>query len=506
VRSPSFSPTTLAVVTGAVLITAGLTAVVLLGRPSPSPSPSPSGPPQAEMTPDPTVEPVSIDPTTCALEKQPGPDDRVPKGGGDAIDVADLGNGRWRLCQTGPVVIVVEGSAWCTWTDDRTAVREVVGLPVDDGNLEKVDGGVTLDANSTKVYLGLTSSTGDVLGFEGGEGREQVDAAADGRAGAALFHLAAVTDPEHPPAIRPADRVGSMRWACGDPPPPRPGRATGRVTLRLDDPVGAAWQVAGMCNWVTTPTGARLQRVESNPPAIQRDGAKLAIIVGPDLEDPDRAEVSLWVDRGTDGDFYQTTDGSVAVRQAHDGASGLIRIRHLTIDPSSPARIAPDVTDVSGVVAWSCPPPAVAGPADEPVPPGEVSEPHSGHATINLDPPVVGAIGGDVTCTVDRSGSYARVDGLRGSFAVAGGRIELRSDTGSVLVAVIGADGQPAGEYTGQVRESSDDAALPALTLLVTELSFEPVDPQYVPLGGPGASRTLRLTLDYTCDIDTKLP
>jgi hypothetical protein len=489
---------------GAILVTTGLTAVVLLGRPSPSPSPTPSGPSQSELTPDPTVGPVAIDPATCAIRKQPGPDDRVPKGGGDAIDVADLGNGRWRLCQTEPAAIVVEGSAWCTWNDDRTAVREVVGLPLDDGNAEKVDGGVSLD--QARVYLGLTSSTGDVLGFEGGQGRQQIDAATDGRAGAALFRLAAVTDPEHPPAVRPADRVGSMRWACGDPPPPRPGRATGRVTLRLDDPVAGEWHVPGSCNWVTTPKGARLGRVETNPPAIQRDGAKLAIIVGPSLENPDQAEVSLWVDRGTDGDFYQSGDGSIAVRQDRDGHSGLLRIRHLTIDPSSPARIAPGVTDVSGVVSWTCPPPAVPGPPDEPVPPGEVSESHPGHATINLDPAVIGAIRGDVTCTVDRSGSYARVDGLRGSFAMAGGRIELRSDMGTVLFAVIGADGQPAGEYTGQIREVSDDASLAALALGVDDLRFEATDPRYVPLGGPDASRSLSLQLDYTCDLGAKLP
>jgi hypothetical protein len=119
---------------------------------------------------------------------------------------------------------------------------------------------------------------------------------------------------------------------------------------------------------------------------------------------------------------------------------------------------------------------------------------------------VIGPVDGQITCAIDRSGSYLRVERVDGTFDVAGGRLELRSDGGWVLLAVIGADGQPAGEYTGQIREISDDASLAALMLRVDDLRFEPTDPRYRPLGGPEASRTLGLRLEYTCDLEAKVP
>ena len=115
-------------------------------------------------------------------------------------------------------------------------------------------------------------------------------------------------------------------------------------------------------------------------------------------------------------------------------------------------------------------------------------------------------VSGIVTCTIDRSGADPRVERLSGTFGVAGGRLELRSEGGWVLLAVIGVDGQQAGEYTGQIREISDDASLAALMLRVDDLRFEPTDPRYRPLGGPEASRTLGLRLDYTCDLAVAAP
>jgi hypothetical protein len=362
VRNRAASPTVLAVVVGAILVAVGLATAVLVTRPS-SGSPTPETTPPltgAYATANPPGASIGIEPAICALEQQPGPADPVPQAGGDLMDVADLGNGRWRLCLAGPEVLVVEGSAQCTWTDDRSAVIEIVGLPLDDGSGSKVDGGVSLDPAG--VYLGLTSQAGDILSFDGADRPQQIDAAADGRTGAANFALGSVVDPEHPPAVIPADRTGTLRWRCGKPPGPRPGRATGRVDLSLDDPVAGTWHVAATCSWVTTAAGARMRHVETDPSVIRRDGVMLGIAVEVDSSKPERSEPSLWVDIGSAGDFYGPTDRPTVVRQARNGSSGLLLFRHLAISPGSDVRIADDIRDVSGEVSWICLPPAAAGP------------------------------------------------------------------------------------------------------------------------------------------------
>ena len=80
----------------------------------------------------------------------PGADDKVP--GPGEIDTTDLGNGRWRLCLAEPVPLVAEGSAWCTWNEDRTefAKRSACrSRPAGAGST--VDGGFALDRGV--VYL-----------------------------------------------------------------------------------------------------------------------------------------------------------------------------------------------------------------------------------------------------------------------------------------------------------------------------------------------------------------
>jgi hypothetical protein len=444
---------------------------------------------------------VAIDEAICRLEQPPAPPARPAPANGDHVDTADAGPGRWRICLSAPVAVEVEGPATCTWSDDRTTVRDISGVPLDDGSGMTIDGGIAL-LEKPSVVLSVSPNQVDVQSFDTSRGDLLLDSADAGRRGAAAVRLGLFVNSDQPPAIPAPDRVGTIRWACGAAPPNRPGRSTGQVTLRLDEPIGKVWQVPAMCNWTTTPAGARLTGVETHAPAIEYDGALVAILVGPNPGHPERVDLSLWVDRTTAGDFYRPAASQIVVRQARDGSTGLVRIRHLTIDETAEVRIADGVTDVSGIVSWTCPPPPVAGPVGDPFAGGEEPELRAGTATILLDPAVAAPAEGAITCTIDRSNAPTlQVRQLRGSIPAGGGRYDLLFDGGSVVLALIGPDGQPAGEYTGQVLRISDDPTLPSLELAVSPIVFEPTDPRYVPLGGPDGPRELRLQIDYSCPL-----
>ncbi|MBA2719150.1 MAG: hypothetical protein H0U52_07935 [Chloroflexi bacterium] len=380
-------------------------------------------------------------------------------------------------------------------------VTEAAGLPVAAGpDKGTIDGGLAIDRGA--VHVGRTGPGGDVGGWQGDGPEQAIRKSGDGSAGIVTFRAAPYVDPEHPPAIRPPDQVGTMRWACGEPPARRPGRSTGQVALRLDAPIGGAWQVAAMCNWLTTPAGPRLRGVETHSPLIQREDATLGIVVSPNTEHPDRVDVALWVNRATSGDFYQPVETQIVVRQARDGGTGLVRLRHLAINPASEVRISDDVTDVSGVVSWTCPPPPVAGPLDDGNPAGEEPELRPGRARITFTPEVGAPAEGPITCTIDRSNAPTlQVRELRGSIPALGGRFELLSNGSRVILGLVGADGQPAGEYVGDALRFSDDPTQPDLELVVSPIEFEPTDPRYVPLGGPDGPRSVRLEIDYSCQL-----
>jgi hypothetical protein len=58
----------------------------------------------------------------------------------------------------------------------------------------------------------------------------------------------------------------------------------------------------------------------------------------------------------------------------------------------------------------------------------------------------------------------------------------------------------------GTVLRYGDDATRADLEMVFDEIAFEPTDPHDVPLGGPDGPRTLRLEIQYTCDLATSVP
>jgi hypothetical protein len=158
----------------------------------------------------------SVDAAACPIETPPGPNDTVPEPG--ELDTRDFGNGRWRLCLAEPVALSVEGSAWCTWTADRSEVREASGVPIPIGAAgSTVDGGIAIDRG--EIYL-ASNDPRMIASWQGGPSDMSAQVGVAGRSGTATFRIPALTDPEHPPAVPPPPAAGVISWQCGDPPPP----------------------------------------------------------------------------------------------------------------------------------------------------------------------------------------------------------------------------------------------------------------------------------------------
>jgi hypothetical protein len=213
---PNRSPAVLASIAGLALVVIGCSG--LDGSQPPAASAGPSGPSQ-EVQPAASTD-AAIDPSTCTIGQAPGPADAPPKGGGDLVDTADSGPGRFRLCLTAPAAVAVEGTAWCVWSPDRSAVTEVDGLPTSVGGGPQVAGNVFIDP--PRLEIEATSANGDVSTFGNAGDRRLVQVDADHRSGVAAFVVSEVVDPEHLPQVTQQPRSGYLRWVCGEPPGPRP--------------------------------------------------------------------------------------------------------------------------------------------------------------------------------------------------------------------------------------------------------------------------------------------
>lgn len=166
-----------------------------------------------------TSSPTAVSPTPrdgCAITSQPGSADEPNRDGGE-LDMTDYAGGRWRMCLTEPINASVEHTAWCIWTQDRTAVSEINGLRVGIGGLE-YDTYLSIARN--EFQLQATGSTGGV--YEPAHVVPVGEASEDGSSGDLTFDVALKVDPGAgaPPGAEPR-YAGSMRWQCGDPPPRR---------------------------------------------------------------------------------------------------------------------------------------------------------------------------------------------------------------------------------------------------------------------------------------------
>jgi len=169
-----------------------------------------------------SVEPsvgVLIPDAACSVEQAPGLSDAPPVAGGDLLDLSDYGPGRSRLCLTAPIPMTFEGSAWCTWNEERTDVEQVGGLPRAVGSRE-ISAFVSFAPPRAGAEIIDRDRGGLVISYEQSRLPVVIESEPPHLNGRAAFDLAQYVNPETgvvpgaPPAM-----AGTMAWACGDPPP-----------------------------------------------------------------------------------------------------------------------------------------------------------------------------------------------------------------------------------------------------------------------------------------------
>lgn len=186
--------------------------------------PSAIGPtvgPTTEPTGDPTPTPSQREPDTdCTPPADPGPADDPPDDGGDLMDVADDGGARWSLCLTDPMAVSVEGRGSCRWSEDRLSVLEVSGYPI---RIGEIDYGAWFALERGEFQLSTTHlRAGGLIATYIPMASQPLEQPTDaGRAGHIPFDVwfLGEMDAGLPPGAPPR-HAGSIRWICGDPPPP----------------------------------------------------------------------------------------------------------------------------------------------------------------------------------------------------------------------------------------------------------------------------------------------
>jgi len=177
---------------------------------------TPGGQSGASVAPGgPTASAANVPGPGCAVQQPPAGADAPPAVG--EMDTTGQGPGRWRICLTTPAPTTVEGSAWCKWNAERTAVDEISGLPSTTGSIE-YDAWLSFTASKFEVHLTDRAHGGLIANYEP---RQQVVPGTDSThtSGTVAFDVALQVDPDSgPPAGAPPTVTGTIAWVCGDPP------------------------------------------------------------------------------------------------------------------------------------------------------------------------------------------------------------------------------------------------------------------------------------------------
>ena len=514
-------PRYLVAVVGAVIVVGAVLAAVLGGDTHPGPGASPGlGAPGSSLAVDPAACPLPAVVPGASPSEQPSPsqaafDDAgtillAESSGGDPNE----GSGRLRLCVDGADPIDIE--VGCLWTVDRSSVDSIGGAgdrPGAGSGIASVELGL-VGGRSGDLAIGL-SSTADPAGEYRtvGPARTALDLAPGAASGIVRFAdlpFQVNTAGAPPPADQPPSIAGALRWSCGPAPAPVAGVATGQMSVRLDVPVGEQVDVEATCQWAVAGGRQSVTSVAMRSLIAAAGGRawSLGIAQLGDPPLPTEPDVSIYLSTPDGGDSYVAQAfGAVIIAEISPASrQGRLRFQGLAIPQETGFRTL-DGTEatrtLSGIVSWSCDPPA--RPPEQPggVPPLVRPLTRPGTATLAMNGVLEVPQSIPVSCRVHDNPADAgglQVDGVEGRFSVGDETVRLIVGDGSLVLFRTGSDGRILGEY------STDELSGPALgdadrppSSQELTLHFRSVDPAYSPFLGESGPREIAATLTVDC-------
>jgi hypothetical protein len=490
-----------------------------------------SGGPVRPEDPDASSPALAVDATACPLPPVPPPPSPTaepspaePSPSRPAFDDdgsillaestagdPDDGTGRLRLCVDGldPIDIPVA----CAWSVDRSSVKRIgggvvrpgggqasVGMELPGGQIGEIGVEITATPESVGQYRSIGTAR---VGIEPAPGAT----AAVVRFTDLPFVVGQAGNPPVP-ADQPATISGTMRWSCDTAPAPLPGIALGRLTIRLDRPVGRQVDVGATCQWSSTPTGPVVAAVAMTSTPVDA-GAGRTWSAGIDsLDAPTTPGIWIFLSTPDGGDNYgPDTFGAVIVAdRTPANREGRIRFHGLVLSPDTGLQTL-DGTEgtrrLSGMLTWACNPPLAPPGA---IPPGApvVFPPDTrpGIVTIGLGGVLDAPVEVPVTCVVFDSGDGGgtQLDHAEGRFAIGEESVMLMIADGSAVLFRTAPDGRVLGEYSAAsgagpvIGPIGDVPGSQALTL-----HFGPIDPLYAPFGGEAGLLDVGATLVVDC-------
>jgi hypothetical protein len=504
-----------AIVAGLVVI--GGLAAATIGSTSPH---APSG----SFDPGASLAAIDVDPAACPLGPAEAPEPSASRAAFDdagsillvestAGQDPDEGTGRVRLCVDGAEPLDLAGG--CGWSVDRSAVNRI------GGSVERPASGpafVALDlapGGVSDLVVGLSPAPEPVGQYRAiGPARVGVDTASGASAGLVRFAdlpFQVNAAPVALPADQPPSISGSVRWSCGPAPAPVPGLAVGRMSIRLDQPVGKQVDVAATCHWKAGRAQAAVTAIEMAAPPVRADGGRAWSLLIDRLGDPPLATdpaVSIYLSTPNGGDSYAAAGFGdvIPVEIAPQARRGRLRFRDLSL--SADNRLATlDGTEgtrtLAGTVTWSCDEP-LAGPEPVPVgvPPIVPPTTRPGNATLTIGDVIADPLDVAISCRIhdDLAGGGIQVDAADGTFALGDETVRMLVGSGSFVLFRTGADGQVLGEYSTDEGEGPAlvGAGEPPSSQMMT-LHFRPFDPAYTPFGGPQGPRDPTASVSVDC-------
>jgi hypothetical protein len=450
-------------------------------------------------TAEPTAEPPLPDAAACPIPAAGASIQLAESIGGSSPNAS---GGRFALCDRSGHSLGADATLSCEWSADRRHVRFVSGSAgPGTGNL-----GFELRFEPQQPPR-LTIWRDDAA--YGAEDPGLVQASESGApSGAVGFRgLPAIVGPTA--TANPAHADGIIRWACDEAPPPVAGESAGVVRLSVDGVPAGPFLAEATCHWSSVDGQARQTYLETFTTSIRIDGVDTGVTIGLDRSRPlEPIEPTIWLTDPIGGGGWQVTGSFVfPLDQAADGSRGTVRFRGFAADPGAPVKGLPKVT--AGTLGWLCDAPITAGPDASAEAPPDLGT-RAGTGSLRLGNPLDNELPATATCTIlppdpdpqlNRPTPQILAFSMEATFE--GERLVLVAGQGPLVLERLGSGARVLGEYVAIDPEGSglglSDADTGPLKVNLGRFAFEPTDPRYVPLSGPGGPARFVVSISLDC-------